>query len=169
MKKQDYRESTILVVTNDYDCLLIGSDLWNPESIKDIVAWQKWKNSYKEAVVCACALFLKWMGLKWDKPIYKRVQKLPFIPLERELDDLISGCSKHIATFLQVAKETGARAGKIFALKWEDIDFENKAMRITPEKGSEPRMFRVSPKLLGMLNNLLKNSDNLVATKIWTI
>ena len=45
-------------------------------------------------------LFAKWVGLKWDKPIYRRVRKIPFILLEREIDDLIAGCPKHIATFL---------------------------------------------------------------------
>jgi len=162
MKRQGYRESTIVSRNKRLRLLVnLGADLYNPESVKGIVARQKWKESYKEAVVCAYDLFAKWMGLRWDKPIYKRVQRLPFIPLEREIDDLISGCSKNISTFLQAAKETGARAGEIFALKWEDVDFENRSINITPEKGSEPRVFRVSQKLLGMLNNLPKTSDNI--------
>jgi hypothetical protein len=29
-----------------------------------------------------------------------------FIPMEREIDDLIAGCNQHIATFLRIGKET---------------------------------------------------------------
>lgn len=100
-------------------------------------------------------------SLKWDKPIYKRVQKIPFIPLEREIDDLIAGCPKHIATFLQIAKETGARAGEILKLKWEDVDFEGRTIRIAPEKGSDPRIFRISSKLQGMLSEMPKENERI--------
>ena len=92
-------------------------------------------------------------------PRYKRIQKLPFIPLEREIDDLIAGCSKHIAVFLQIGKETGARAGEIFQLKWEDIDLEARTITITPEKGSGPRKFRMSMKLFNMLSGLPKDDE----------
>jgi len=160
MKKNGYSETTIFSRDKKLRRLIrLGADLFNPESVKEVLARQKWSASYKETIVTAYDLFAKWLGIKWEKPIYKRVQKLPFIPLEREIDDLIAGCSKHISTFLMVAKETGARAGEIFALKWEDIDFETKTLRIAPEKGSEPRIFRVSFKLLSMLNDLPKNSD----------
>ncbi|MEM4982309.1 MAG: tyrosine-type recombinase/integrase [Candidatus Bathyarchaeia archaeon] len=86
---------------------------------------------------------------------------MPFVPLEREIDDLIAGCSRHIAAFLQLLKETGARASEAFALKWTDVDFEAKTVRITPSKGGEPRLLRISHKLLGMLNSLPKTSERI--------
>jgi hypothetical protein len=35
----------------------------------------------------------------------------------------IAGCSKTVATFLQVLKEIGARRGEIARLEWSGIDF----------------------------------------------
>ncbi|MDW8022862.1 MAG: site-specific integrase, partial [Nitrososphaerota archaeon] len=100
--------------------------------------------------------------MKWERPSYKPARKLPFIPHEREIDDLIAGCNnKSVATFLQIAKETGARAGEIFNLKWIDVDFEAKTLRITPEKGSNPRIFRISNKLIGMLQRLPRTSERI--------
>ena len=64
--------------------------------------------------------------------------------------------------FLQVLKETGARHGEAFYPKWTDIDLVNRTVRITPEKGSEPRMFRISEKLAAMLGRLPKTS-----TQVW--
>lgn len=53
--------------------------------------------------------FLKFVGGTWDKLQCKVRQKIPFIPLETEIDQLVAGCSKTVRTALQVAKETGAR------------------------------------------------------------
>jgi integrase len=49
-------------------------------------------------------------------------------------------------------------------LRWSDIDFERKIVRITPEKGSRPRILPISNKLLNMLNNLPRKSDKVWAT-----
>jgi integrase len=74
---------------------------------------------------------------------------------------LIACTNKQIATFLQLGKETGARAGEIFNLKWTDINFENRTVNITAEKGSNSRILRLPSKLIGMLNNLNKNNEQL--------
>lgn len=90
-------------------------------------------------------------------------EKIPFIPTENELDELIAGTSKQLSTFLQVAKETRARRGEIFNLTWNDIDFVSKTLRITPEKDSQPRIFKMSDRLTGMLQNLPRTQKQ----KLW--
>ncbi len=82
---------------------------------------------------------------------------------EREIDDLIAGSNKQISAFLQIGKETGARAGEIFNLTWIDIDLQNKTINITPEKGSNPRILKISNKLISMLSSF-PNKE----TKIFT-
>jgi len=54
--------------------------------------------------------FSDFFGLTWIPPRYRRTQKLPFIPRERDIDQLIAGCSKTVSTFLQILKETGGRS-----------------------------------------------------------
>ena len=41
------------------------------------------------------------------------------------------------------------RAGEAHKTKWTDIDFDTKTIRVTPEKDSNPRIFKLSKKLLG--------------------
>ncbi|MEM2108673.1 MAG: tyrosine-type recombinase/integrase [Candidatus Bathyarchaeia archaeon] len=161
MKKQGYKETTIFSRGQRLKRLInLGADLFNPESVKEVIAKQdKWKESRKQAMVFAYDLFAGWMGLKWERPIYKPASKLPYIPLEREIDDLIACCNQYIAAFLRIAKETGARAGEIYGLKWVDMDFERQTIRITAEKGSNPRIFRISNTLVAMLNKLPRDSD----------
>ena len=100
-------------------------------------------------------------GLTWQKPKYKAVEKLPFIPAEEEIDSLIAGCATQMSTFLQMLKETGARRCEAFNLSWTDIDFVSNTVRITPEKGSRPRIFKMSDRLTRMLNCLPKKSGRI--------
>jgi len=164
MKKQGYAEVTGENYVRILDILAKkGADLSDPESVKKVVAMQdSWSKGRKWNVVKAYTLFLKTQGLKWEKPKYTPVEKIPFIPTEVEIDELIAGCSKQMGTFLQVLKETGARRGEAFNLKWTDLDFAAGTLRITPEKGSNPRIFKMTPRLMAMLNSLPRTSD-----KIW--
>ena len=136
MKKQGYKETTIISRGVRLRRLAsLNADLNNPESVKETIAMQEnWKESMKEVMVFAYDLYLKHYGLKWDRPRYKAIRVLPFIPQEREIDDLIAGCNKEIALLLQIAKETGARAGEIYRLQWTEIDFEGRTISLIAEK-----------------------------------
>jgi integrase len=133
-----------------------GANFYDPETVKEVIAKQPWSNGRKNNAVDAYSSFLRMVGGNWEAPLYKTVRKLPFIPKETEIDQLISGCSRRMATFLQTLKETGARCGEIWSLKWLDIDFESKVVYITPEKDSNPRAVHLSNKLLEMLEKLPK-------------
>lgn len=163
MKKQGYKETTIVSRGVRLRRLqALGADLSNPESIKETIAKQdKWKDSMKEVMVFAYDLYLKWIGLSWQRPRYKAIRQLPFIPQEREIEDVIAGCNKEIALFLQIGKETGARAGEIYRLQWTEIDFEGRTLSLIAEKGSNPRIFRLSNKLQNMLTAFPKQNQRL--------
>jgi integrase len=139
-----------------------GANLYDPETVKEVIATQTWCNGRKNNAADAYSSFLKMTNGTWEAPTYKKIRKLPFIPKETEIDQLIAGCSKKLATFLQMLKETGARRGEIWTLTWDDIDFESKVVNITPEKGSNPRVIHLSNKLLEMLSNLKKIYGNRV-------
>lgn len=113
----------------------------------------------------AYTLLLKTEGKKWDPPSYHVTRKIPFIPSEKELDQLIAACGRKTATFLQLLKEIGARRGEICDLQWTDVDFERHTVTINnPEKHGNPRITRISGKLEGMLNMLQKKSKYVFGT-----
>ena len=156
MKKQGYAEASIKSRGEILRRLVrLGAKLMDPESVKDCIARQtNWSEGRKANVVYAYDLFCRYKSIKWDPPAITIPEKLPFIPLEREIDDLIASCTKHVAVALQIAKETGARVGEIFNLKWKDINLENKTIRITPEKKSKARIHKISNKLVNMLDQI---------------
>jgi len=113
MKKQGFAESTIESRVKLLKILAKrGADLQDPESVKEVIAKQSWSEGRKVNAVDTYTSYLQMLGKSWNPPRYRRVRKLPFIPLEKEIDDLIAGCGPKTATFLQLLKETGMRAGE---------------------------------------------------------
>ncbi|MGC8896176.1 MAG: tyrosine-type recombinase/integrase [Candidatus Bathyarchaeia archaeon] len=161
MKKKGYAESTIKGRLKLIKRLInLGADLGNPEEVKRIIALQSWCEGRKSNACDAYTTFLGMQGKSWERPFYKGIQKLPFIPQESEIDQLIAGCSPRMACFLQLLKETGMRPGEAWQLQWTDIDTATRTIRITPEKGSNPRIFHISSKLAAMLENLPRKYGN---------
>jgi integrase/predicted RNA-binding Zn-ribbon protein involved in translation (DUF1610 family) len=155
MKKQGYNDSTIETRVKILKVLVkSGADLNDPESVKEAIARQDWCNKRKVNAADAYSAFLRMMGRTWDPPKFRVEENLPFIPSEGELDALIAGSGLKTSTFLRLLKETGVRAGEAIRLRWSDIDFITGTVRITPEKGSKPRIFRISNELLNMLANV---------------
>jgi integrase/DNA-directed RNA polymerase subunit RPC12/RpoP len=155
LQKEGYSEATILGRSKLLKILVKrGANLYDPESIKKVIVKQAWCEGRKANAVDAYSSFLRMAGGTWEPPRYKGIRKIPFIPLETELDQLIAGCSRRMGTFLQFLKETGARAGEAWSVKWSDIDIVSKVVRITAEKHSNPRIFHISQKLALMVENL---------------
>jgi len=136
-----------------------------PENVKEYLAkTNEWSDSTKSLCVIVYGSFLKFLGFSWQPPRYKPIEKMPYVPTEADIDQLISGSGRKLSTFLQFLKETGVRCGEAAKLKWSDIDFERRIVRITPEKGSRSRILPISHKLINMLNNLPRKSDKVWAT-----
>ena len=136
-----------------------------PENVKEYLAKTNgWSDSSKSLCVVIYTTFLKFMNLSWQAPKYKPAEKMPFVPTEADIDQLIAGSGRILSTFLQFLKETGARCGEAAWVKWSDVDFERKIVRITPEKGSKPRILPISRKLIDMINNHPRKTDKVWAT-----
>ena len=132
----------------------------NPDSILNTLAFSDWTPANRHIIAETYHSYAKTYNIIWEKPKYKTEPKTPFIPLESEIDQLIAGCGKKTATFIQVLKDTGARCGEIARLQWKDIDEARNVIRINnPEKGSRSREIKVTPKTIAMINSMPKKSE----------
>ena len=160
LKKEGYAPSTIETRRRVLKRMLKrGVNILDPEAVKEYFAKQEWKDSTRNIAIETYTSFLRTFDRSWKPPITRKTRQLPFIPTEREIDQLIASCGKKTATFLQLLKETAMRAGEAWRLRWVDVDFEKNTIRITPEKGSEPRIFKISRKLASMLNALPRRDE----------
>ena len=154
MQKQGYRPSTIRSCVRTLKAVSRRADLLNPEGVKAYVASANVSVGRKEKICQDLARLYKFKQTRFEMPRYFRIDTIPFVPQETEIDQLISGCGEKTAAFLQLLKETGVRPGEAWMLRWKDIDPETGSVTVTPEKGSNARQLRISNRLISMLNNL---------------
>ena len=161
LKKNGYRESTITGRVKLLRSLARRVDLFDPEGVKGPIALLNVSEGRKEMLAYGYLGFCRQFNLPFTPPRYQRIEKLPFIPLETEIDQLIAAMGKRWATYLQLLKETGVRPGEAWNLKWINLDTERRTVTVTPEKNSRPRQFKLSTKLIAMLNQLPRKSDQI--------
>jgi len=160
MKKNGRPDITIRTTVRRLNVIAKQCDITDPEQVKTILATNdKWQNGYKANIADSYTGFLEFLGRTWKKPIYKRQDKIPYIPTEEELDSLISAAGKKVSTRLQFLKETAARVGEMHRLKWIDIDKQRKLVYIRAEKGSNDRLIPISDKLIAMLFRLPQTNE----------
>lgn len=167
MKLRGYKDATIRLNQSALNTLINkGADLADSESVKKVISMQSWSGNRIRNVCNAYTSFLLYLGLTWEPPLYTVIRKIPFIPTEQEIDDLVAAAPHPLAPFLQLLKETAMRRGEAILIPWKDVDLERKIIMCNcPEKGSNTRIFsELSGKLLNMLNNLPRENDLLFGT-----
>jgi integrase len=162
LHKNGKTESTIDTYTRNIRRISKHADLNDSESVKEFIADQRSENTKANYCVCYTA-FLTWKGTTWQAPKYSSRSPIPeFIPTEAEIDQLTAGCGKKTATQLQMIKETGMRIGEAMSLKWTALNEKDQILTLnTPEKHSLPRIFKISPKLLMMIQGLPKKHERI--------
>jgi integrase len=137
-----------------------GCDLSLSEEVKSFIANSKtWSNGHKQIAVYAYDQFAKYLNIQWIPPFYDNNKTLPWVPTEKEVDALISGCPKKIATSLLALKETGFRIGELWRCRWIDLDEERSTLKCIAEKHGNPREIKISSRLIAMLLALPKTND----------
>jgi len=145
-------------------------NLLEPEEIKEMLAFhEEWTQTYKQSISAAYARFTNFLRIPFDKPKYRPAEKLPFIPTEKEIDQLIAACGFRTSTFITLLKETGIRSGEAAKLTWNNTDLERKTIKIVPQKHGRARELRISETLISLLKKLPKNSPLVFSAKVQTI
>ena len=116
LRGQGYKDSFLHGLIHVLRHINKNAPINNPEAVKTFIA-SKTDDKYKVKLVDCYALYCKYVGLDFVKPRYRRVRKIPFVPLEKDVDALIGGLTRKHATFCRTIKETGARPGEAWAIK----------------------------------------------------
>jgi integrase len=134
-------------------------DINDPEQFKDALSRIQWCDKTKQSTASSYTVYLRTLGKTWTPPHYIIQEKIYFIPTEQEIDALINS-SRALAPLLQTLKETGMRIGEAYQVEWKDIDTEHKTITVNhPEKGSLPRILRVSQKCIDMIKTTPKTAN----------
>jgi len=154
MRKEGYSETTIERYVRLLRRISDYGDLRDPESVKIGLTQTHWADGTKEMACGAYALYAKQHGFTFAPPRYRRIEKLPFIPLDSEVEQLIGSMGLRYSAFLSLLKDTAARPLEAWNLKWSDIDYANSTVTITPLKHSNPRRLKLSSRTVNQLCQL---------------
>ena len=122
MTKEGYRPSTVRAAVKTLKAVGRQCDFLSPDKFRDYLSNAKYGENRRDKILGDVDRLYKQLGIKWYRPLSRRVETLPFIPLESEIDLLIGGLGPKLSAFTRLVKETGARPIEIFQLKWTDID-----------------------------------------------
>ena len=137
-----------------------GVKLSDPDTFVKFLNTTDWASGTKDAAVDSYRDYLNMIGLTEVKlPHIRREDKLPFIPLEPEIDAIIHSVRTKTATFLRLLKDTGCRPVEAWSIKWSDIELTNRCVSITGVKYSNSRKLKLSEQTLNMLYALPKNNQ----------
>lgn len=162
--REGYKETTVIYQGRLLRTLVKrGAYLFDGDSIKETIANMKISDDTKLQYAAAYATFCRHLEMQWTPPRYRQTEKIPFIPTEEEIDQLITACiNRKTATLLQTLKETAIRIGEAWRLKWTDVDFERNTITMNlPEKAGRARILKISNKLKQMLQSLPKKDERI--------
>jgi integrase len=163
--RQSIRAVTVPSYIDRLTMLSKIGNLNNPENIKNIICTYNCSEAFKELMTNAYNYYVLFKGLAWTKPRFVREDKPFFLPLENELDMLISKSYFKMSIFLQMLKETGADAGEAWKVRWIDLNLENKTVALTPTKNHNSRTVPISNNLISRIYRLPHANDRVFASK----
>jgi len=157
LKKQGKSEATIETYTKYVELLnQAGANIFDPEAVKLTIAQHFTDNNTKRLATYAYDAFLKFVGLTWVRPKYKREDKQVFIPTDQELQLAVNCGHRESMTFSMLGYETGARYNEAERLEWVDIDTERCKITIKASKNGNARTITVPRQLVDTLLRLPK-------------
>ena len=170
MKKNAYADTTIKSTAKRLRHLQKYCNLQDPENVKGFIANKQCSNAYKETLIEAYDILMRSINQQWQKPFYKRNDKLPRIPTTEKLNMLISNARTRMALFLSMSRDLGTRPIELTWLQIRDIDLQNGIVNITSAKHCIARTLKLKAKTLDMLKQYinkkdLKQNDRLFPTK----
>ena len=155
MKKNGYADTTIKATGKRLRYLQRNCNLQDPEDVKGHIANKQCSNGHKESLIEAYAILMKSINQTWQKPFYKRNDKLPRIPTTEKLSMLISNARTRMALFLSMSRDLGTRPIELTWLQIKDIDLRNGIVNITSAKHCNPRALKLKSKTLDMLKQYI--------------
>ena len=89
IQKQGYRPSTIRSCINTLKAVAKKANLLNQDTVKTYLAVANVSIGRKEKICQDLARFYKFKQMPFEMPRYHRIDSLPFVPQEAEIDQLI--------------------------------------------------------------------------------
>lgn len=188
LKKEGHSDITLEVKGERLRYLAKHVNLDDPEAVKGYIATRaSWSNAYRQAVAYAYNSYVEVNGLRWSLPHFRVEDKLPKIPTEEKINQIIVRARGKYVLVFSVLRDAGmrpielergrardinldigvitvrARAGmrpiELERTKVRDIDFDRGIIAVRTAKDGLGRSLKVRAQTLAMLKEHLGKHD----------
>lgn len=161
MKKDGYSENTIKPIGIRLRNLAKHVNLDKPEEIKSFIARADWSNGYKENMVNAYNHYAVFHKLSWKRPRYQRAFSIKKLPLESDIDLIISHTKTRSRVAFKLAKECGLRPIEVSRLTPRQIDLNTGLIYPETAKGGGARVLKLKQETQALLKKLVTDCQRL--------
>ncbi len=123
----------------------------DPESVRCYIASKDCTMAYKSGLVDCYDRYVRFNGLEWSKPYFRREDPIIQLPTEERVDKIISSCQAKNALQFTLLKECGIRPIELHRLTLRNIDIEKGILHIKTAKHGKARSLRLKTRTLAML------------------
>jgi len=156
LKKSGYSEDTLKAKGHRLRFLTKHTNLDDPEAVKGYIANQaNWSNAYKQGVAYAYNSYVKVNGLQWNLPHFRIEDKLPRIPTEEKINQVIVRARGKYVLVFSILRDTGMRPIELERTKMRDIDLDRGTITVRTAKGGIGRVVQVRKQTLALLKEYL--------------
>jgi integrase len=160
LRKRGYAKSTLKGYSKKLKLLCKFADLDKPSEVTTVLAnHRSWSNNFKETVVNAYVHYVRFYGLKWKKPKFKRAQRLPYVPTTEQVNKVIAHSSRRYATIYSILRDTGLRPVELHRLTLRNIDLDAGIIYPESAKNGLGRALKMSTATLAMLKEYVKKGS----------
>ena len=167
MKKDGYSENTIEPIGKRLRNLAKYINLEIPDEVKEFIAKADWSNGYKDNVVNAYNHYAVFHNLSWKKPKYQRAFSIKRLPLESDIDLIISYTKTRNRVAFRLVKECGLRPIEVSNLTLKQIDLHKGRLYPETAKGGEARVLELKSETLALLKQLVSTKNLSISDKIF--
>ncbi len=156
LKKNGQSEDTLRAKGDRLRYLAKHVNLDDPDAVKGYIASQsRWSNAYRQGVAYAYNSYVRANGLKWNLPHFRIEDRLPRIPTEEKINQVIVRARGKYVLVFSILRDTGMRPIELERTRTRDIDLERGTITVRTAKGGAGRAVQVRRRTLALLREYL--------------
>jgi len=156
LKKNGYSEDTLKAKGHRLRYLAKHVNLDDPEVVKGYIASRPdWSNSYKQGVAYAYNSYVEANGLQWTLPRFRIEDRLPRIPTEERINQVIVRARGKYVLVFSILRDTGMRPIELERTRTRDVDLERGIITVRTAKGGAARNVQIRRQTLALLKEYL--------------
>jgi len=156
LKKGGQSEGTLRAKGDRLRYLAKRVNLDDPETVKGFIANQAgWSNAYRQGVAYAYNSYVLANGLSWELPHFRIEDRLPRIPTEEKINQVIVRARGKYVLVFSILRDTGMRPIELERTRTRDIDLERGTITVRTAKGGAGRTVQVRRQTLALLREYL--------------